>query len=873
MARTKITRSNIADNAVGSEQILNSSIKKEDINISSPNNAIVTKVIAGTNISISSTGVDTGTGDVTINVSAIPAAVDYQLEGSLIAQHAKLNITDSNEINFTLVDDVANSRVNLTANINSIDYLKITNTPTDVATQTNLTNHINDTTKHLTSTQNTWIDAITVSSIEVNHLTNVSSNIQTQLNNKEGSLTAGSSSQYYRGDKTWQILDKTAVGLSNVENTALSSWTGSTNLTTAGALTVTGSILPSLTQTYDIGSPSLRFKAIYVDEAHLAVNTLYIGDTAILGTSAQTVNIHADPNQSIDIQTSGTGTTTLESAKAITVSTSGINADVFMNATGSGSNVRIGATNELQVNVANAVLSCPVTANSLTVTNNLTVGGNLVVNGTTSTINTTNTTIRDNIISLNYGEIGSGVTSGLSGFQVDRGDLSDYQLLFDESDDFFKIGAVGSLEIIATRPWIISNYSTSSHTHSLDGLSNITVSNKQTNDLLKWNGTAWVNSVIDKSFVGLSNVDNTSDVNKPVSTAQQTALDLKANLASPTFTGTVGGITKAMVGLSNVDNTTDAAKPVSTAQQTALDLKANLASPTFTGTVTLAEGTSAAPSLSFTNDGAPDTGFYHISDGSFGVTCNTIPTVQFTGSNTKFNTQIECSNIYKSGGTAPAYYMSQDGTGRQHWYWNTAGGTSPTFAVAGEDACDLMHTVANDGSGGYFQFKTASGLNKAAGAAISWTEVLFAHSSRFSYMGNTVWHSGNDGAGSGLDADTLDGMQASSFAPAITNGNVTSGTLTTSTTAANQVLATVSATTYRTVKAIISATSGISYHATELLITHDGTTASIVEYSPNYTGVSLFTIDADISSGNLRILVTPVNAVTTIKTILTLVNA
>ena len=42
-----------------------------------------------------------------------------------------------------------------------------------------------------------------------------------------------------------------------------------------------------------------------------------------------------------------------------------------------------------------------------------------------------------------------------------------------------------------------------------------------------------------KGDVGLGNVDNTSDVNKPVSTAQQTALDLKANLASPTFTGTV----------------------------------------------------------------------------------------------------------------------------------------------------------------------------------------------------------------------------------------------------------------------------------------------------------------------------------------------
>jgi len=43
--------------------------------------------------------------------------------------------------------------------------------------------------------------------------------------------------------------------------------------------------------------------------------------------------------------------------------------------------------------------------------------------------------------------------------------------------------------------------------------------------------------------------------------------------ASPTFTGTVSGITKTMVGLGNVDNTSDANKPISTATQTALDAK------------------------------------------------------------------------------------------------------------------------------------------------------------------------------------------------------------------------------------------------------------------------------------------------------------
>ena len=90
---------------------------------------------------------------------------------------------------------------------------------------------------------------------------------------------------------------------------------------------------------------------------------------------------------------------------------------------------------------------------------------------------------------------------------------------------------------------------------------------------------------VTKTHVGLGSADNTSDAGKPVSTAQQTALDLKANAASPAFTGTPTGLTKAHVGLSNVDNTTDAGKPISTAEQTALDLKAPIASPTFTGTV------------------------------------------------------------------------------------------------------------------------------------------------------------------------------------------------------------------------------------------------------------------------------------------------
>lgn len=48
----------------------------------------------------------------------------------------------------------------------------------------------------------------------------------------------------------------------------------------------------------------------------------------------------------------------------------------------------------------------------------------------------------------------------------------------------------------------------------------------------------------------------------------------RAPLESPAFVGTPTGITKTHVGLGNVDNTSDANKPISTATQTALDGKA-----------------------------------------------------------------------------------------------------------------------------------------------------------------------------------------------------------------------------------------------------------------------------------------------------------
>jgi len=110
-------------------------------------------------------------------------------------------------------------------------------------------------------------------------------------------------------------------------------------------------------------------------------------------------------------------------------------------------------------------------------------------------------------------------------------------------------------------------------------------------------------TVTDKALTNYSSANGTITATDTILTAigKLNGNDgLKANLASPNFTGNVTGITATMVGLGNVDNTSDANKPVSAAQQTALNLKANLASPSFSGTVTLPAGTASAAPLKLT---------------------------------------------------------------------------------------------------------------------------------------------------------------------------------------------------------------------------------------------------------------------------------
>lgn len=109
--------------------------------------------------------------------------------------------------------------------------------------------------------------------------------------------------------------------------------------------------------------------------------------------------------------------------------------------------------------------------------------------------------------------------------------------------------------------------------------------------------------VLGKADIGLPSADNTSDVNKPISSATQAALDAKQATITPGTTEQYyrgdkswQTLDKSAVGLPNADNTSDADKPVSTAQAAAIGAKVDKAGSTMTGPLTFtAQGNPATP--------------------------------------------------------------------------------------------------------------------------------------------------------------------------------------------------------------------------------------------------------------------------------------
>jgi hypothetical protein len=119
-------------------------------------------------------------------------------------------------------------------------------------------------------------------------------------------------------------------------------------------------------------------------------------------------------------------------------------------------------------------------------------------------------------------------------------------------------------------------------------------------------------------------------------------------------------------------------------------------------------------------------------------------------------------------------WLQQDGTGRTHWYWNTYGGATPVYTVAGEDASSItLHVNNGAGAGGSFFHRSANGVGKAAGEAITWTTTIYSDLNSFTWKGHTVLRSDNYNSYSptltGIGASGTWGISITGNAATITN--------------------------------------------------------------------------------------------------------
>jgi hypothetical protein len=112
-----------------------------------------------------------------------------------------------------------------------------------------------------------------------------------------------------------------------------------------------------------------------------------------------------------------------------------------------------------------------IQANNATLAGDVTIAGNLTVQGTTTSVNSTNLEIEDNVITVNKGETGAGVSAVTAGIEVDRGTAPDgfARLVWDEITSQWRVGTNALMLGIARKYAVTLGASSDTHviTHGL----------------------------------------------------------------------------------------------------------------------------------------------------------------------------------------------------------------------------------------------------------------------------------------------------------------------------------------------------------------------------------------------------------------------
>jgi hypothetical protein len=230
------------------------------------------------------------------------------------------------------------------------------------------------------------------------------------------------------------------------------------------------------------------------------------------------------------------------------------------------------------------------------------------------------------------------------------------------------------------------------------------------------------------------------------------------------------------------------------------------------------------------------------SGGNWGLRMDNSYNVQIFG-------ELTANNAVRS----PIYYDSADsnyflnpngysnlGTVR----FNSSGANAEVVAVDGVNG--RLFTVTDDMTDSIFSVNTISGLPVIEAFAdysvvmgrYGLNDLKIDNAGAVTIRGNTVWHAGNDGSGSGLDADLLDGQHGSYYAAASSLGSylpLGGGTMTGTITITNTDIRSNSTSNWT---GDPGAQGKIQYHSARWYIVSDSGSDRIVQFRRNSTDVS-----------------------------------
>ncbi len=328
-------------------------------------------------------------------------------------------------------------------------------------------------------------------------------------------VSEGSTNQYFTNTRvrsavsagTGISFNSSTGAISTVQNIATSASPEFAGLTLTGTGTVRH-LLPYADNTYDIGSPSMTFRHVYVGPG-----SLYVNGKQVITDDSGTITVSTDLDQNLQFRTTGSGALQLVCGAQGTISVSGTlqiasgnnitdsagvkvqfgdaiemnsNKIIGLGAPSSSTDAatkgyvdtQVSAISTSSITQGNSNVSVTDTGSgtvtvsvdgstALTVTSaGVTVAGNLTVSGATTTVESSTISLADNILTLNSDATGS--PSQNAGIEVERGDEANVQIRWNEGSDIWQFTNDGATYVqMATSTDTLSEGSTNLY-HTTD---------------------------------------------------------------------------------------------------------------------------------------------------------------------------------------------------------------------------------------------------------------------------------------------------------------------------------------------------------------------------------------------------------------------